>query len=103
MTSDHLMGDWKLDRRISVGTDYEVCQRWALALNQAGFDGVYYEARHHREGRSVALFGDPGVRRDKIAMVADEPISRDLREEAMAIFHLPIVPPGLLPPLPPMY
>jgi hypothetical protein len=67
MTSPLVVGRWKLDRRISMGDDYEVCQRWAHALCLAGFSGVYYEPRHDPRDRSyvhpasVALFADPGL------------------------------------------
>jgi hypothetical protein len=40
MTSPVIVGEWQLDRRISIGDDYPVCQRWAHALRLAGFNGI---------------------------------------------------------------
>lgn len=37
MTSPKIIGEWGLDRRISTGDDYSVCQAWASALRLAGF------------------------------------------------------------------
>ncbi|HYZ56869.1 MAG TPA: hypothetical protein VE733_25690 [Streptosporangiaceae bacterium] len=31
MTNPRIIGDWGLDRRISTGDAYGVCQRWARA------------------------------------------------------------------------
>jgi RES domain len=79
MTSG-LIRQWGLDRRISVGDDYGVCQRWANALQLAGFNGVLYEPRHDPRiapivNPSVALFGDPGY----------QPTQMDLLHDGIAI------------------
>jgi hypothetical protein len=102
MTSPRIIGDWGLDRRISTGDTYGVCQRWAHALRLAGFTGVFYEPRYDPRGRnqqSIALFGDPGYQPTQIIMIEDEPIPHSVVEEARDIFGMRIWPSTpLLPP-----
>jgi len=95
MTSPKVVGEWGLDRRISVGDDYGVCQRWAYALRLAGFSGVFYEPRHDPRGHSqasVALFGDPGHQPTQLSVLDDGPIPDSLIEEAREVFGLRVVP-----------
>lgn len=102
MTNPRIIGDWGLDRRISTGDAYGVCQRWAHALRLAGFTGVFYEPRYDPRGRnqqSIAFFGDPGYQPTQIIMIEDEPIPRSVVEEARDIFGMRIWPSTpLLPP-----
>jgi hypothetical protein len=103
MTNPRIIGDWGLDRRISTGDAYDVCQRWAHALRLAGFTGVFYEPRYDPRGRnqqSIAFFGDPGYQPTQIIMIEDEPISRPVVEEASQIFGLRVWPSTPLLPLP---
>jgi hypothetical protein len=101
MTSPKILG-WGLDKRISVGDDYPVCQRWAQALRMAGFTGTYYEPRHELRtppGHAVAFFGDRGYQPTQIRAVDDGPISPFLIESARVGFELRILPTmRLLPP-----
>jgi hypothetical protein len=95
MTSPMVIGQWGLDRRISLGDDYAVCQRWAYALRLAGFSGVFYEPRHDPRGdsrASVALFGDPGHQPTQLSVVDDGPIPDSLIEEARNVFGLQVLP-----------
>ena len=102
MTSPRIVGAWGLDRRISTGDDYGVCQRWAAALRLAGFTGVYYEPRYDPRGQgqqAIAFFGDPGYQPTQIVMIEDEPIPRAVVEEARRTFGLRVWPAtSLLPP-----
>ena len=95
MRSPKVVGEWGLDRRISVGDDYGVCQRWAYALRLAGFSGVFYEPRHDTRGHSqtsVALFGDPGHQPTQLSVLEDGPIPDSLIEEARVVFGLRVLP-----------
>jgi hypothetical protein len=103
MTSPLVVGRWRLDRRISMGDDYEICQRWARALRLAGFSGVYYEPRHDPSDReevrpaSVALFADPGYQPHMMARDGDGPISTRVIERAEDVFGLQVLPSAPLP------
>ena len=104
MTSPLIVGQWKLDRRISMGDDYGVCQRWAHALRLAGFSGIYYEPRHDPRDRryvrpaSVALFADPGLQPHLLARDDDGPVPIRVVEDAEAAFGLRVLPSSPLPP-----
>jgi hypothetical protein len=103
MTNPKIIGDWGLDRRISTGDAYDICQRWAHALRLAGFTAVFYEPRYDPRGRdqeSIAFFGDPGYQPTQIFMIEDEPIPRPVVEEADQIFGLRVWPSTPLPPPP---
>jgi len=82
MTSPLIVGRWRLDRRISTGDDYSVCQRWAHSLRLAGFAGIYYEPRHDPRRRvqpaSVALFAGPGLQPEMMVLADDGPISSEV-------------------------
>ena len=95
LTNPRIVGEWGLDRRISVGEDYGICQRWAYALRLGGFSGVLYEARHDPRGPqqvSLALFGDPGHQPTQVAVVDDGPIPDHLIGQARHVFGLSIAP-----------
>jgi hypothetical protein len=104
LTSPLIVGDWHLDRRISIGDGYDVCQRWAHALRLAGFSGIYYEPRHDPRDRkyvraaSVALFATPGLQRHLLARDDDGPVPVRVVEEAEAVFGLRVYPSAPLPP-----
>lgn len=102
MTNPRIIGDWGLDRRISTGDAYDVCQRWAHALRLAGFTGVFYEPRYDPRGhcqQSIAFFGDPGYQPTQIIMIEDGPIPRSVIAEAGSTFGMRIWPSTpLLPP-----
>jgi len=95
MTSPSIVGRWRLDRRISTGDDYPVCQRWAYSLRLAGFGGIYYEPRHDPRGdgaASIALFADPGHQPRQMTVVGDERIHPLVTQEAESVFDLRIRP-----------
>lgn len=103
MTSPRIVGEWGLDRRVSTGDEYGVCQRWAHALRLAGFTGVFYEPRYDPRGRrqqSVAFFGDPGYQPTQLTVTGDGPVPRHVLEEAMHVFGLRIWPSAPLLPRP---
>ncbi|HEY5272774.1 MAG TPA: RES family NAD+ phosphorylase [Acidimicrobiales bacterium] len=92
LTNNRIVGDWGLDRRISVGDDYEICQLWGQALQSAGFEGIFYEARHHVGGHSIALFGDPLYQPRQVVLLDDDAISSELIEQAQLECGLRILP-----------
>ena len=51
---------------IGSGDDYFGSQLWAEKLWQAGFGGIWYQARHDPRAdlHSIALFGKPGLLSD---------------------------------------
>ena len=62
-------------------------QAWAVALFQAGFDGIHYLLRHNPAQRSagIALFGPAGTPDDYPTPVS-EPIGRDLLQKVARRF-----------------
>ncbi|MDQ2727331.1 MAG: RES family NAD+ phosphorylase [Actinomycetota bacterium] len=101
MTSPVIVGRWRLDRRLSVGDDYAICQRWAHSLRLAGFGGIYYEPRHVPRAQamtSVALFADPGYQPQEMTVVDEEAISAPLIAEINHTFGLRVLPGAPLPP-----
>jgi hypothetical protein len=93
MTSDKLVGKYQLDVRIATGEDYPLCQEWATALRQAGFDGIYYQARHGMSwGTSIAFFGEPGHHPEAVNCVGTSPISDAMVDELVAQYGYGILP-----------
>lgn len=66
-TFRRVLGDFGITGDVSAGSEYEEPQRWALQLWEAGFDGIYYAARHDPQfvERSVALFARQGDRTEE--------------------------------------
>jgi hypothetical protein len=104
MTSPLIVGRWRLDRRISTGDDYPVCQRWAHSLRLAGFAGIYYEPRHDPRRKvqpaSVALFADPGLQPQTMVLADDGPISSEVILTTKKAFGLRVLRRTTLPPPP---
>jgi hypothetical protein len=101
MTSPTIVGQWRLDRRLSVGHDYAVCQRWAHSLRPAGFSGIYYEPRHDPRGNhfaSIAMFADPGHQPRQMTVIADDRIRPSVVEATQQIFRMRVLPAAELPP-----
>ena len=69
--------------------DYALCQRWAAAFANAGFDGVRYLASHDPSSREIALaiFGTDGADAS-LDVVEDEPIAQDVIDEARTRFGI---------------
>jgi hypothetical protein len=63
MTDRAVLGRWHLSAEIGAGDDYDGCQAWAERLFEAGFGGIWYQARHDPAAglHSIALFGKPGL------------------------------------------
>lgn len=75
---------------------YDLPQRWAAALDAAGFDGVAYRARHDPSGRgtSVALFGRAGERtswrRGRAQRISTALLARLRSEFGVAVADVPV-------------
>lgn len=72
-------------------TDYNLTQGWAVALQEAGYDGIRYKARHDPRGQlvSIALFGSSKPPRSAAKTTA---IPVDLIHEAAATFAITVLP-----------
>jgi hypothetical protein len=86
MTGRSVLGQFGIAGDVSAGADYAPPQEWAHRLWEAGFDGIYYAARHDPQftERSVALFGAPGdqtANERKRFDVASAPIPDDVLAE----------------------
>jgi RES domain len=88
LTNRQVVGRYGIAGDISVGTDYVPSQRLASKLYEAGFDGVYYTARHDPAflERSVAVFGSPEDA--KIFAVSSNPIPPEVIAEGVIEFGL---------------
>lgn len=75
--------------------DYNLTQSWALALQEAGYDGIRYKARHDPRGQlvSIALFGSGKPPRSPSKTTT---VSVDLIHEASTTFAITVLSP---PPL----
>jgi hypothetical protein len=91
LTDPSVLGLVGLTAEIHSTTDYDLTQGWALALQEAGYDGIRYRARHDPRGQlaSIALFGsvDSPRRTPKATTI---PI--DLIHEAAATFAITVLP-----------
>ena len=80
-----------LTAEIHSTSDYNLTQGWALALQEAGYDGIRYKARHDPRGElvSIALFGSDKPPRSAAKTTA---IPVDLIHEASATFAITVLP-----------
>lgn len=80
-----------LTAEIHSTPDYDLTQSWALALQEAGYAGIRYKARHDPRGqlRSVALFGTGKPPRSAAKTTA---IPVDLIHEASTTFAITVLP-----------
>jgi hypothetical protein len=80
-----------LTSEIHSTSDYNLTQGWALALQEAGYDGIRYKARHDPRGKlvSIALFGSGKSARSG-AKTTTVPV--DLIHEASATFAITVLP-----------
>lgn len=92
ITDRSVLGTYGLSGDLSVGTDYQPSQAVAASLYAAGFDGVYYTARHDPafQERSVAVFGGSGD--TKLFVSASHDIPEDLIEQGVRQFSLCVLP-----------
>lgn len=91
LTNPEVLGLAGLTAEIHSTTDYDLTQGWALALQEAGYDGIRYKARHDPPGQltSIALFGSRKPPRSA-AKTATIPV--DLIHEAAATFAITVLP-----------
>lgn len=91
LTDPTVLGLIGLTAEIHSTSDYNLTQGWALALQEAGYDGIRYKARHDPRGElvSIALFGSDKFPRSAAKTRA---ISVDLIHEASATFAITVLP-----------
>lgn len=93
VTHKSVIGRFGIAGDLSTGTDYREPQQWALRWSQAGFDGVFYAARHDPTftERSVAVFGNMETGA-KLFDVDTDPIPEELVEEVCRNFGFTVLP-----------
>ncbi len=91
LTDPTVLGLIGLTAEIHSTTDYNLTQGWALALQDTGYDGIRYKARHDPRGKlvSIALFGSGKAPRSA-ARTTSIPV--DLIHEAAATFAITVLP-----------
>lgn len=91
LTNPKVLGLAGLTAEIHSTTDYDLTQGWALALQEAGYDGIRYKARHDPRGHlvSIALFGSDKSPRSA-AKTTTIPV--DLIHEAATTFSITVLP-----------
>ena len=91
LTDSRVLGLVGLTAEIHSTTDYNLTQGWALALQEAGYDGIRYKARHDPRGQlvSIALFGSGKPPRSAARTTA---VPVDLIHEASATFAITVLP-----------
>jgi hypothetical protein len=91
LTDPSVLGLIGLTAEIHSTTDYDLTQGWALALQEAGYDGIRYRARHDPRGQlvSIALFGKGKPPR---GAARTTPIPIGLIHEASTTFAITVLP-----------
>lgn len=91
LTDATVLGLIGLTAEIHSTSDYNLTQGWALAFQEAGYDGIRYKARHDPRGAlvSIALFGSGKPARRGAKTTA---IPVDLLHEAAATFAITVLP-----------
>lgn len=91
LTDPKVLGLAGLTAEIHSTSNYDLTQAWALALQEAGYDGIRYKARHDPRGQlvSIALFRSDKPPRST-AKTTTIPV--DLIHEASATFAITILP-----------
>ena len=91
LTDPTVLGLVGLTAEIHSTTDYNLTQGWALALQETGYAGIRYMARHDPRGQlvSVALFGSGKPPRNAAKTTA---IPVDLIHEASTTFAIAVLP-----------
>jgi hypothetical protein len=91
LTDPTVLGLVGLRAEIHSTSDYNLTQGWALALQDAGYDGIRYKARHDPRGElvSIALFGSGKSPRSAVKTMT---IPVDLIHEPAATFAITILP-----------
>jgi RES domain len=91
LTDPTVLGLVGLTAEIHSTTDYNLTQGWALALQEAGYAGIRYKARHDPRSQliSIALFGSE-KRPWSAAKTTAIPV--DLIHEVSATFAITVLP-----------
>ena len=91
LTDATVLGLIGLTAEIHSTSDHDLTQGWALALQEAGYGGIRYKARHDPRGElvSIAVFGSGKAPRS-VAKAASIPV--DLIHEASATFAITVLP-----------
>jgi RES domain len=91
LTDPTVLGLIGLTSEIHSTSHYNLTQGWALALQDAGYDGIRYQARHDPRGQlvSIALFGSDKSPRSAAKTTA---VPVDLIHEAAATFAITVLP-----------
>ncbi len=91
LTDPSVLGLIGLTAEIHSTSDYNLTQGWALALQEAGYAGIRYKARHDPRGElvSIALFGS-GKPPRSAAKTTTIPV--DLIQEASTTFAIAVLP-----------
>jgi hypothetical protein len=91
LTDPTVLGLIGLTAEIHSTTDYDLTRDWALALQEAGYAGIRYKARHDPRGQlaSIALFGSR-TRPRSAAKTTVIPV--DLIHEASTTFAITVLP-----------
>jgi hypothetical protein len=91
LTDPTVLGLIGLTAEIHSTSDYNLTQSWALTLQEAGYDGIRYKARHDPRGQlvSIALFGS-GQPPRSAAKTTSVPV--DVIHEASATFSIAVLP-----------
>lgn len=97
LTDRTVLGDFGISGDISTGTDYRPSQELAERLWAAGFDGIYYAARHDPSftERSIAVFGpieNEVGETPKRFHLQTGPIPRELVEHVEREYRLRVLP-----------
>lgn len=99
MTDRTVLGWWGLTAEVGAGDDYVGTRLWAQRLWQAGFAGVWYQARHDPSANlhSIALFAKPGLQPSAFIPAGSTSITDDIIDEAERIFGIEVFPAAPLP------
>ncbi|MGE5282233.1 MAG: RES family NAD+ phosphorylase [Chloroflexota bacterium] len=91
LTDPTVLGLVGLTAEIHSTTDYNQTQGWALALQEAGYAGIRYRARHDPRGQliSIALFGASKLPKGGVTTTA---VPVDLIHEASSTFAITVLP-----------
>lgn len=91
LTNPKVLGLAGLTAEIHSTSDYDLTQGWALALQEAGYKGIRYRARHDPRAQltSIALFGSDKPPRSAAKTTA---IPADLIHEASTTFAINVLP-----------
>ncbi len=91
MTDPTVLGLIGLTAEIHSTTNYNLTQGWALAFQEAGYDGIRYKARHDPRGKlvSIALFSSTKPPRSAAKTTA---VPVNLIHEASTTFAITVLP-----------